>query len=291
MIRFSLRKRLHTAEGEIQLGLEMEVGAGQFASLYGKSGSGKTTLLRMLAGLADPDEGFIQVGGRIWFDSAKGVNLPPQKRAAGMVFQDYALFPHLSVRENLEFPLKRGAPRDRVEEILDMMGLRPFEKRRPDTLSGGQRQKVALGRALVTKPEILLLDEPLSAIDVESRLILQDEIAAVQKKYEVATLLVSHDLAEIFRLSQQVFCIEQGRIARSGKPESVFLRERLSGKFKFTGILLEINKSDAVKILSILIGNDIVKVALVPEDTTRLAVGDKVLVSSKAFNPLVLKID
>lgn len=291
MIRISLRKRLHTAEGDIQLMLNMEISPSKFISLYGRSGSGKTTLLRMLAGLTDPDAGFIRVGSHVWFDSEKGINLSPQKRRVGMVFQDYALFPHLSVRQNLEFALERGESRERVEEIMDIVGLRPFENRRPATLSGGQKQKVALGRALVTKPQILLLDEPLSAIDGESRLMLQNEIATLQRKYGVATILVSHDIAEIFRLSQQVFFIERGRITRSGNPEMVFLRQHLSGKFKFTGILLDIADSDAVKILTILIGNDIVKVASIPQDTASLAVGDKVLVSSKAFNPLVLKID
>lgn len=293
MIRFAVRKRLHTAEGEMDLAADLELGEGEFAALFGRSGSGKTTVLRMLAGLTRPDEGRIEAGGETWFDSARGIDLPPQRRRAGMVFQDYALFPHLTVRDNLRFALP-GRDQEgnrRVEEILEAFHLGAMGDRRPGTLSGGQKQRVALARALVVRPQALLLDEPLSALDLEMRLKLQDEIAAVQQRFGVSTLLVSHDVAEIFRLTRRVLCLEKGRIVRSGSPEAVFAKDRLSGKFKFTGILLAKREADAVVALTLLVGGEVVKVTALREEAAEWAVGDRLLVASKAFNPLIFRIE
>lgn len=291
MIRFELRKRLHTSEGEADLATEMVVEEGEFISLFGKSGAGKTTILRMLAGLTDPDEGFIEAGGRIWFDSRKNINLPPQKRKAGMVFQDYALFPNMTVRENLEFAVPKGREPIDINGILDVMDLRALERRSPGTLSGGQKQRVALARSLVNRPQILLLDEPFSALDSEMRMKLQDEIARIHRKFQVPTILVSHDMGEVFRLSQRVFYLEGGRIIRSGPPDVVFLKEKLSSKFRFTGVLLHKKSCDLIYVLTILVGNDIVKVTSIAQDADRLNLGDKLLITSKAFNPMVFKLD
>ncbi len=291
MIRFTLRKRLHTSDGETDLVTEMEVKEGELVSLFGKSGSGKTTVLRMVAGLTDPDEGFIESGGRLWFDSRKGLNLPPQKRKAGMVFQDYALFPNMTVRKNLEFAASKEKDAVDVNDILDVMGLRSLEGRRPDTLSGGQKQRVALARALVNRPKILLLDEPFAALDSEMRLKLQNEIASVHRRFGVPTILVSHDIGEIFRLSSRVFCLDRGKIIRSGEPDTVFLKEKLSSKFRFTGVLLDKKQSDIVYVLTILVGNDVVKVTSIAEDANPLKPGDKLLITSKAFNPMVFKLN
>jgi molybdate transport system ATP-binding protein len=295
VIRFAARKRLRTAEGEMELSADLELGEGEFAALFGRSGAGKTTLLRMLAGLARPDEGRIEAGGETWFDSARGIDLPPQRRRAGMVFQDYALFPHLTVRDNLRFALPdRGRDPQgerRVEEILETFRLGGLRDRRPDTLSGGQKQRVALARALVVRPQALLLDEPLSALDLETRLELQDEIAAAQRRFGVTTLLVSHDMAEIFRLTRRVLCLERGRIVRSGRPEAVFAKDRLSGKFKFTGVLLAKEDADAVVALTLLVGGEVVKVTALREEAAEWAVGDRLRVASKAFNPLIFRID
>ena len=289
MIRLSLRKRLHSSRGDMELAVDLELAEGGFAALYGSSGAGKTTLLRMLAGLAQPDSGRIEVAGETWYDSAAGINLPPQRRRAGLVFQDYALFPNMTVRQNLEYALQGSRSQPRVAEILEMTHLTALAARRPDTLSGGQKQRVALARALVSEPRILLLDEPLSALDHDLRGKLQKEIADLQKRFRIATLLVSHDLGEIFRLSQWVLCLEDGRIARQGPPSEVFGGSRLSNKIQLTGIVLEIQAADVVLVLSILIGNEVVRVTSLPQDAEGIRVGDKVFIAAKAFNPMIFK--
>ena len=291
MIELRLRKRLHSAQGEMELDVDMRIKAGEFIALYGSSGTGKTTLLRMLAGLTAPDSGHIRVDGETWYDSAKGINLAPQRRRAGLVFQDYALFPNLTVRENLEYALRDRKDKRRVEEILSLAHLGRLAARRPETLSGGQKQRVALARALVSGPRILLLDEPLSALDQELRLKLQAEIAELQKRYAVAAILVSHDVGEIFRLSQRVFCLEEGRIRRAGRPGEIFAGSRMSNKIRLTGVILAIEVADVVRVLTILVGNEAVRVTLLPRDSQAMRVGDKVFLAAKAFNPMVFKAD
>lgn len=291
MIKLSLRKRLQSAQGPLDLEVEMEIAAGEAVTLFGESGTGKTTLLRMLAGLTLPDSGRIEVAGETWYDSAQGVNLPPQRRRAGLVFQDYALFPHMTVRQNLAYALPGGKDARREAEILALMGLEQLADRRPQTLSGGQKQRVALGRALLSDPRILLLDEPLSALDQELRLKLQGEIAAVQERWGIACILVSHDLGEIFRLSNRVLCLEGGRIRRAGSPGDVFGGSRMSSKIRLSGVVLEIQVADVVRVLTILVGREAVRVTLLPKDAEGLRVGDKVFLAAKAFNPMVFKAE
>ncbi len=290
MIHFNIKKRLFSAEGEMELAVDFSVNEGEFITLFGKSGAGKTTLLRILSGLDTPDEGTITVGGETWFDSAKRINLPPQKRRAGFVFQDYALFPNMTVRQNLEFALERGGDRAVVEELLETVGLSALAGRYPDTLSGGQKQRVALARALVRRPKILLLDEPLSALDLEMRLKLQDELIAVHRRFGVTTLLVSHDLSEIFKLSDRVVMIERGAVSRTGSPSELFIKDELGGKFKFTGEVLRIDRDGVLEILTLLIGNSVVKIVATDEEVAQLKVGDRIAVASKAFNPIIEKL-
>lgn len=291
MIRLALKKRLHSARGGMEMSMEMEIAAGEFVTVTGPSGAGKTTLLRMIAGLAKPDSGRIEVAGETWYDSAAGIDLPPQRRRVGLVFQDYALFPNMTVRGNLEYALKDPDAKDKVDGILETTGLAQLAQRRPDTLSGGQRQRVALARALVSDPRILLLDEPLSALDQDMRNRLQDEIASIQKRFGLATLLVSHDMGEIFRLSHRVVCLEDGRIARQGRPADLFGGSRLSDKVRLSGVLLEIKAADVVMVLTILVGREVVRVTALPRDAEGLRVGDRVLLASKAFNPMVFKAE
>lgn len=291
MIKIQLKKQLLTADGSLPLDVDFECAKGAFVSLFGKSGSGKTTILRMIAGLTEPLEGFIQVEDEIWLDTSKKINLPPHKRKAGFVFQDYNLFPHMTVRENLEFAL--GSPQDRgmIEELLDIMHLKELEGRKPENLSGGQRQRVALARAVLRRPKIFLLDEPLAALDTPIRLKLQDEILKIYERFGTTTLLVSHDLSEVFKLSRQVFVLEQGKISKSGKPAEIFAHSHISGKFKFVGQVLEIYKEGVVNILTIQIGNNLTKVVATDEEIRDIKVGDKIIVAAKAFNPLILKYE
>jgi molybdate transport system ATP-binding protein len=175
MLKIDVERSMLTSEGNRLLKVDLEIANNELLCLFGHSGAGKTTLLRILAGLFTPDRGFISFNGEVWYDSVKKINLPPQKRNVGFMFQDYALFPNMTVRRNIEFAQKiRNA--EEVDSLLSHFGLEALQKQYPAKLSGGQKQRVALARALAAKPNLLLLDEPLSALDYEMRLNLQDEI-------------------------------------------------------------------------------------------------------------------
>ncbi len=183
--------------------------------LFGPSGSGKTLTLQCLAGLVRPDAGRIVVNGRTLFDSAAGIHLPPQSRRLGYVFQGYALFPHLTVAANIAFGLRDRprAERDaRVAEVIDRLGLANHAGRYPRELSGGQQQRVALGRALAPDPELILLDEPLSALDAPLRRQLRDDLGAILGDWGKAAVLVTHDLSEAYQLATTVVIYEAGRV-------------------------------------------------------------------------------
>ena len=195
---------------------EWQAGDGVVA-LFGPSGAGKTLTLQCLAGLVHPDQGRIVVDGTVFFDGAAGIDVPPQKRRLGYVFQGYALFPHLSVADNVGYGL-HGRPRDerrrRTGLVLERLGLGDLADRRPRELSGGQQQRVALGRALAVDPDLLLLDEPLSALDAPLRRQLRQELMAIVREWGKATVLVTHDLAEAFQLADRVVVYEAGRVVQ-----------------------------------------------------------------------------
>ncbi len=193
--------------------------------LFGASGSGKTTTLRSIAGMMTPDAGRISLGDTVYFDSAARVNLAMQKRRVGFVFQDYLLFPHLTAAENVAYGAK--APHDhdrrrRVEEMLKLVGVDYAAGRRPAELSGGEQQRVALARALASDPAILLLDEPLSAVDVTTRSRLLDEIVEVQRKTDMPFLYVTHSPADAVRIGDELLVLAEGQIVQQGKPLEVF---------------------------------------------------------------------
>jgi molybdate transport system ATP-binding protein len=193
--------------------------------LFGPSGSGKTTVLRCLAGLERPEEGTIRYADEVWFDAAHRVFLPPQRRDIGYLFQDYALFPHLSVARNVAYGL-RGVPQERrrrrTGEMLELLELTGLEERYPRQLSGGQQQRVALARALVRQPRLLLLDEPLSALDTPTRRPLRAELRQVLEDARVPVLLVTHDRMEALALGDQVVVLNNGRVCQSGPIQDVF---------------------------------------------------------------------
>ncbi|WP_185731425.1 ABC transporter ATP-binding protein [Larkinella rosea] len=211
MIHFHARMNLEFASGPGLLDVDFSLKTGSLIGLYGPSGSGKTTLLRILAGLTQPESGRIRVNDRFWLDTEKHINLPTQQRNVGMVFQDAALFPNMSVRQNVEFAAEnRRDPR--VNELLELAGLQNLADRKPVTLSGGQRQRVALARALVRRPQVLLLDEPFSALDRVTRDQLLNELLRLHRKFGTTTVLVSHQLDEIQQVTDTVLEIEQGKM-------------------------------------------------------------------------------
>jgi molybdate transport system ATP-binding protein len=289
IIQINIRKMLLSAHGPLQLEICADIAPGELVSVFGISGAGKTSLLRMLSGLMVPDWGFIKVAGEVWFDSSTHINLPPQKRNIGFMFQDYALFPNMTVGENISFAQKIKN-KVFVKDLLSLFELEEFEHRRPDKLSGGQKQRVALARALAVKPSLLLLDEPLSALDASMRLRLQDEILKAHRISGATTLLVSHDLTEVFKLASLVWVIENGKIVRSGPAHHVFADNNSTGKFRFAAEVLAIEKEDILYILTLLIGNTITRVVTTPQEAEILCIGDKVTVSTKAFNPIISKI-
>lgn len=291
MIEISLQKKLDSSGGIMLLDVDIKLNTGQLITLYGKSGAGKTSLFMMLSGLLAPDKGRISIDGEIWIDTDEGLNKKPQKRDVGYVFQEYALFPNMTVRENLEFALKRGESKKVLDHLIEIVDLGELKDRKPATLSGGQKQRVALARALVQRPRILLLDEPLSALDSEMRLKLQQYVLQVHQEFKLTTLLISHDVSEIVRLSDYMVEMDQGKVLRHGLPTEIFTKDRLNSKFQFTGEIIKMVAQDFIVIITVLIGKDLVKVVANDQEAGVLKIGDKVWVASKAFNPVIHKID
>lgn len=289
MIKIRVKKEMRAPQGKEWLDLDLNIAGGEFVALFGESGAGKTTFLRILAGLTRPQEGCIEVDGETWFDSRKGINLPVQQRKTGFVFQENSLFPNMTVRENLEYACGDKKERCGIGQWLLTMGLKGLEGQKPDKLSGGQKQRVALVRALITRPKVMLLDEPLTDLDIHSRLNLQDEIVKACRETGTTMVLVSHDLSEVFKLSKRVFVIDHGKITKSGSPQEVFVDNNLSGKFKFTGEIIEIHKDGVLNIVTLSIGNNVTRVVALDEEIAGLSIGSKVIVAAKAFNPLIFK--
>lgn len=290
MILINITKHLESADGPLNASFDLEISNGEFITLYGPSGAGKTTLLRMIAGLEKPDSGTIRVDDEIWFDSVQKINLSPQKRSIGFVFQDYALFPTMNVRENLLFAASTDSSKLFLDELLELTELTNLAHRRPDTLSGGQKQRVALARALVRKPKILLLDEPLSALDSAMRLKLQDELALIHTRLGVTTLLVSHDIAETVKLSNRLAQIQSGKIVRIVKPLELFSTHALSGKLQFVGEILSIQYDAPIYVITLLVGHSVVKTVVSSLEAQSLKIGEKTIIASKAFNPILMPI-
>ncbi|MDI1310418.1 MAG: ATP-binding cassette domain-containing protein [Methylotenera sp.] len=291
MIKAQINKRLIGANGSFELDVELQIAKGEFVALYGPSGVGKTTLLRCLAGLEQADQANIKFNGNTWVDTRLRINLEPQLRRVGYMFQDYALFPNMTVRGNVEFALRKGSSTHRINELIELMNLGELQHQKPETLSGGQKQRVALARALASEPSLLLLDEPFSALDTEMRSRLHNEVLRLQRSLGITTIIVSHDVSEVYKLAKRVFVMEAGRIAQHGTPADVFSAGQTSGKFRFTGEILALEPMDVLYSLTVLVGNQIVRVVAMPEEALKLSVGDAVMLVSKAFNPMILKLE
>lgn len=214
--------------------VSLQVQPGEFLTLLGPSGCGKTTFLRCLAGFENPDT------GDILFHKSSLLSVPPQKRPFHMVFQRYALFPHMNVRENIEFSLRikkvsQDKRRKRSDELLEMMQLSALADRKPDQISGGQAQRVALARALADEPQVLLLDEPLSALDEKIRIQLRSELKALQKKLGITFLFVTHDQQEALQMSDRIALFHQGRLVQVSSPEDLLYRPQNQFAAEFIG--------------------------------------------------------
>ncbi len=285
MITIDVAKRLENRENTMLLDVTLQIEEGSFVAVAGESGSGKTTLLRMLAGL-ERGEGSIKVGSEVW--QSERFFLPVQKRSVGFVFQSYALFDNMTVEQNLLYVNK---DKKLAKHLLEITGLKSMEKRYPNSLSGGQKQRVALCRAFMRRPKLLLLDEPLSALDPQMRLKLQQDIMRLHREFGTTSIMVSHDPSEIYRLASRVFILKEGRVVQEGTPKEVLLKMQGSQKFSFEGEVLDIFKADVIYIAVVAIGQQIVEVVLGSLEAQRLHVGQKVAVSTKAFAPLIRPLD
>jgi len=284
MIALDINKALHGAKGTMQLHVTLNIQEGDFVALSGKSGSGKTTLLRILAGLEEA-QGQIKVHNKFWLENKK--SLPVQKREIGFVFQDYALFENMSVEKNLLFVNNDKALTDK---LLQLTELQELKNRYPNSLSGGQKQRVSICRALMKRPKILLLDEPLSALDPAMRTKLQNELLMLHKEFGTTTIMVSHDPSEIYRLANRVIVLENGKVINDGSPKEILLKTQGSQKFSFEGELLEIKKVDVIYIAVVAIGQQLVEIVISSEEAQNLQVGKYVTLSTKAFAPNMKQI-
>ncbi len=279
MLELDIQRTLQGSRGEMLLDVKLSIREHEFIALSGQSGSGKTTLLRILAGLEEA-RGSICLGDEVWLDKDK--SLAAQKRGIGFVFQDYALFSNMSVEQNLLYVKK-----DKLlaKHLLELTHLYELKDRLPSTLSGGQKQRVALCRALMNRPRLLLMDEPLSALDPQMRMQLQDDILRLHKEFGTTTVIVSHDPSEIYRLASRVFVLEHGKITKEGTAKELFLKAKGSQKFSLKGELLDIIKADVIYIGIVAIGQQIVEVVLDEQEARTLKIGQSVQVNTKAFAP------
>jgi len=284
MININISKKLFGSSGKMDLSVDIKIKEHSFVALAGQSGSGKTTLLRILAGL-EKAEGNITVKNELWLEGKH--SLATQKRGIGFVFQDYALFPNMSVEKNLLFVNKDRALATKLLEMTDMIELK---ERLPSSLSGGQKQRVALCRAFMKQPKLLLMDEPLSALDTTIRTKLQHDILALHKEFGTTTLMVSHDPSEIYRLANRVVVLNLGEIINDGTAKNVLLKTNGSQKFSFDGELLEVLKVDVIYIAIISIGQQLVEVVVSSKEAQNLQIGQKISVGTKAFSPIITQL-
>ena len=241
MISLNINKALCGAKGEMNLEVDLEIKQGEFLAITGESGAGKSTLLRILAGLEKAD-GEVIVNGQNWKD------VPVQQRQIGFVFQDFGLFENMSVEQNLLFVSNN---KELADELLNITQLSELKRRKPNTLSGGQKQRVALARAFMNYPKILLLDEPLSALNHEMRLKLQNDILALHQRFGCTTLMISHDASDIYRMASHIIVMELGKVIKEGTAKEVFS----TNTSHLNGEVLELQKDKIV----VLVGQQLIE--------------------------------
>ena len=285
-------------EGEAVLdNISLEISKGEFITLLGSSGCGKTTTLRIIAGLEQPD------AGSVWLDGREVTGLEPNQRDVNTVFQNYALFPHMNVAENIGYGLKlkkvpKSEIRKKVSQMLELVQLEGYEKRKPSELSGGQKQRVAIARALVNNPKVLLLDEPLGALDLQLRRAMQIELKHLQKKLGITFIYITHDQEEAINMSDRIAVMRDGRIEQIGTPDEIYNHPKTSYVATFVGnanILHGVAESIQGQNAIVKIGNDkvIVKLETSQQDTKdtgakqHLTAGENVTLAVRSENILL----
>jgi len=295
-LSFYLKKHFPFRSGGFSIDIRLSAEENMVV-LFGPSGAGKSLVLNMLSGIIKPDEGFVRIEDREVFNSAAGINVPIRYRRTGYLFQDYAVFPHMTVFENIAYGINR-LPRSKikakVEELLELMRLSGLENRFPIELSGGQKQRVALARTLATEPRVLFLDEPFSALDYQVREKLRADLLMIHQKYPITTLFVTHDLEEAFIMGDKIAIINNGRLEQFGAREEVFYKPKTKNVAKFlgarnifSGIIVSLNEK------TVAIENpDIGEIkAFLHDEEPRLTIGEKVTFGIRPEEIMIIRPD
>lgn len=256
----------------------MEFHAGKVTGISGDSGVGKTTILRMLAGLTKPTNGAIRYDENVWFDGAKKINILPQERRLGFVFQNHQLFPNMTFFENLKYAASHGENvAEKIDHYLSLFGLSEFKNSKPDSLSGGQCKRAVIIAALLRNPKLLLLDEPFADLDDKIAVVIQDEILKYTIENECVTVLVTHEIAEIFKMTSFLYRIQKGGVILQGSPADVFNSNASIGSISLVGVVIEDGlKSESEGELKIMINEQIIEVSNGGES---FKIGEKILLN------------
>lgn len=288
MIKINVSKKLLMAHGPATLQIDTVIEGEGITALYGHSGAGKTSLLKIIAGLMQPEKGLIEVNGEVWLNTERKINRPVQQRNIGFVFQDAALFPNMTVEQNLLYAAGNNQhDKTAIARLLQLVNMESLVHSRPAQLSGGQQQRVALVRALIRQPRVLLMDEPLSALDAGMRSQLRTAIQTMQQQFRPATLLVTHDITELHQLAGHVIHIDQGKIVNSGKPAAVL--PALSNNLQLTGTIVQIVPSGSQYEVTIQTGSECLVITATPAQISNLQPGDKIALHGQVVAPAIVK--
>ncbi len=286
MLEFELTKHFGKGKRRFSLDVKAALPTGKIIGIFGPSGAGKSSLLRLLSGLEKADNGFIKIKNEVWSDTNKKIFLKPQQRAVGYLFQSYSLFPNMTVMENLTFAAEKDTPFSKLEQLLNATQLTEKKDQYPASLSGGEQQRAALARALIRRPSLLLLDEPLAALDETIRTSLQSYILSLHKRFRPTTLLVSHDREELAKLCDLVIEMEEGKITQTVTPNLLFgdtqTIDLTSGSYR----ILTLIRHKGQLIVELVSGKQKIKLALNSASWPDLKSGDTIQLTGTTFNLL-----
>lgn len=290
MINIAINKKFKGNRNEFELKVNFDFSEGEVIGVYGKSGAGKSSLLRAICGFETVDEGFIKINNKIWLCSEKKINIPTQKRRIGLLSQEYNLFPNFNIEQNILFSAPKNYNKELFHKLINTAGVNELLKEFPYHLSGGQQQRIALIRALMREPQLLLLDEPFSALDKKMRDTLLDLLITFKKSLSFTCLFVSHDVSDLQKIADIILHLEDGKVIDFGRTNKLFAKSNISGKYKIIGKVVTIQKSDLVFIVEIIYENSLMKIIATEDEIKNVNIGDNVVISAKAFNPIFSKI-
>ncbi len=286
MLEFELIKHFGKGKRRFLIDVKAALPTGKIIGIFGPSGAGKSSLLRLLSGLEKADNGFIKINDKLWSDTNKRIFLKPQQRAVGYLFQSYSLFPNMTVMENLTFAAEKDTPFSTLEKLLIATQLEEKKDQYPASLSGGEQQRAALARALIRRPSLLLLDEPLAALDETIRTSLQSYILSLHKRFQPTTLLVSHDRDELAKLCDLVIEMDGGKIIQTVTPNLLFGDTQTIDLTSNSYRILTLIRNKGQLIVEIVAGKQKIKLALNSASWPELKSGDTIQLTGTTFNLL-----